>query len=56
MQKRAGHVLRLATPLKALAQRFALLLLFGASFGLMLIGKMDAVIVERARVEVAILL
>ena len=40
MSKRAGHVLRLATPLKAWAQRFALFLL------------VDTVLIERARVAV----
>ncbi|MEX0921864.1 MAG: rod shape-determining protein MreC [Rhodovibrionaceae bacterium] len=52
MSKRAGHVLRLATPLKAWAQRFALFLLVGATFGLMMLGKADTLLIERARVAV----
>ena len=52
MSKRAGNVLRLATPLKAWAQRFALFLLVGATFGLMMLGKADTVLIERARIAV----
>lgn len=52
MNKRAGHVLRLATPLRAWAQRFALFLLVGATFGVMMLGKADTVLIERARVAV----
>lgn len=52
MKQRPGAVVRLATPLKAWAQRFAVLLLIGATFFLMLMGKVDTVVVERARVAV----
>lgn len=52
MQKRAGTVVRLASPLKALAQRFGFLLLVAATFGLMLLGKADTLLVERLRVAV----
>lgn len=52
MNKRAGSVLRLATPLKAWAQRFAFGLLIGAAFGLMILGKTDSQIVERLRSQV----
>jgi rod shape-determining protein MreC len=46
-------VLRLATPLKAWAQRFAFILFTGAAFGLMVLGKADTVLVERARMALA---
>jgi rod shape-determining protein MreC len=45
-------VVRIATPLKAWAQRFAVFLLIGATFSLMLLGKVDTVVVERARIAV----
>ncbi|SME91275.1 rod shape-determining protein MreC [Tistlia consotensis] len=53
MNKRTGKVVRLATPLKAWTQRFAFLLLVGAAFGLMLLGKIDTVLIERARTQLA---
>lgn len=53
MQKRAGTVVRLASPLKALAQRFGFLLLVAATFGVMLLGKADTLLVERLRISVA---
>ncbi|MEX0758904.1 MAG: rod shape-determining protein MreC [Tistlia sp.] len=53
MNKRTGKVARLATPLKAWTQRFAFLLLIAAAFGLMLLGKADTLIVERARIQLA---
>lgn len=53
MNKRTGKVARLATPLKAWSQRFAFLLLIGAAFGLMLLGKADTLLVERARMQLA---
>ena len=53
MSKRTGKVARLATPLKAWTQRFAFLLLIGAAFGLMLLGKADTLLVERARMQIA---
>ena len=43
---------KIATPVKAWAQRFAVLLLISASFGLMLLGKADVAVVERARTAV----
>ncbi len=52
MKHRAGSVLRLATPLKVLAQRFAFLVLVAATFGLMMLGKADVVLVERLRTTV----
>lgn len=53
MSKRTGKVARLATPLKAWTQRFAFLLLIGTAFGLMLLGKADTLLVERARMQLA---
>lgn len=53
MRKRAGSFARLATPLKAWAQRFALLFLIGAAFTLMMLGRTESLVVERARVSVA---
>lgn len=53
MNKRTGKVARLATPLKAWTQRFAFLLLVGAAFGLMLLGKVDTMLIERARTQLA---
>jgi len=44
--------MRLATPLKAWAQRFLFLLLAGAAFALMLLGKADIAIIDRARTAV----
>lgn len=44
--------MRLATPVKAWAQRFLFLLLAAAAFGLMLLGKADIAIIERARTAV----
>lgn len=49
MAKRPGTVMRLATPLKAWAQRFVFLLLAAAAFALMLLGKADIAIIDRAR-------
>ncbi len=51
MNKRTGKVVRLATPLKAWTQRFAFLLLVGAALGLMLLGKADTLLIERARTQ-----
>lgn len=49
MKGRGEATFRFAAPLKAAMQRFALLFLILASFGLMLLGKADTVLVERAR-------
>ena len=53
MNRRAGSVLRLATPVKAWSQRFALLLLISGAVGLMILGKADVIMVERARTALA---
>ena len=50
--KRPGPVLRLASPLKVLAQRFTFLVLVGAAVGLMVLGKAEAPLIERARTAV----
>ncbi|MDR3437661.1 rod shape-determining protein MreC [Telmatospirillum sp.] len=52
MKQHSGALGRLAT-LRQLAQRFAFLALAMASFGLMLLGKADTVLVERMRVAVS---
>jgi rod shape-determining protein MreC len=46
---RGGSVLRLASA-KALLHRFTFVLLFGAAIALMILGKADTAVVERARV------
>lgn len=48
MRQPTGQISRFGT-LKTLLQRFAFLSLIGATFALMLIGKADTVLVERAR-------
>jgi len=52
VRRPGGTLLTLATPIRAWAQRFAFLLLVGAAFTLMLIGKADTVFVERARTAI----
>lgn len=52
MDTRPSTLLRIAQPLRSLVQRFTYLGLVVAAFGLMLIGKIDAVIVDRVRAEV----
>jgi rod shape-determining protein MreC len=49
VKKPAGSEIRVASPVKAWASRFALLLLVGAAFGLMLIGRTNTFIVEETR-------
>jgi rod shape-determining protein MreC len=52
LKHRAGTVIRLAVPLRALTQRFAFLFLILAAFGLMLLGKAENVMMERLRAGV----
>jgi len=52
MDQRPSTILRIPQPLKSLVQRFTYLGLIVAAFGLMLIGKIDAVIVDQVRGEV----
>jgi rod shape-determining protein MreC len=53
LNNRLGTVSRLATPIKAWFQRFALLFLVTVAAVITLLGKTDFVLVERARVLVA---
>ena len=50
--QRKGSVTRLATPIKALAQRSAFLLLVALSFALMMIGKADVLVIDRIKAAV----
>lgn len=52
MIKPTGSEIRVASPLKAWASRFALLLLIGAAFGLMLIGRTNTLLVEDTRTAI----
>jgi rod shape-determining protein MreC len=52
LSDRPGYVFRITAPLKSLAQRFAYLLLLGSAVGIMLAGKADPLIFERARMVV----
>lgn len=52
MRESPRTVNRLAQPIKTLAQRFAYLGLVGMAFALMMLGKVDTVLVERARTHV----
>lgn len=52
LRPREGSVLRFATPLKVVAQRFAFLLLLGGAIGMIILGKADTVLVERARTQI----
>jgi len=49
VKKSVGQTLHAAAPVRAWAQRFAFLFLVIAAFALMLLGKADTVLVERAR-------
>lgn len=49
MKKSVGQALHVAAPVRAWAQRFAFLFLVVAAFALMLLGKADTLLVERAR-------
>lgn len=52
MAKRPGSFSSVAQPVRSLWSRFAFATLIAAAFGLMLLGKADVVMVERARVVV----
>ena len=52
MKFRAGSVLRLAVPFRALTQRFAFLFLLLAAFGLMMLDKAETLMIERVRTSV----
>ena len=49
MNAPGGRFLRLAVPVRILVQRFAFVLLIAAAFGLMILGKADALLVDRLR-------
>lgn len=51
-QQRAGSAVRVAQPLRTLAQRFTFILLIAAAIGVMLAGRTDPRIFEDARVAV----
>jgi rod shape-determining protein MreC len=51
--RRPGVIARIAAPLRGMGQRFILISLVIAGFGFMLLGKSDAVFVERMRATVA---
>lgn len=50
--QRSSSILRIAAPLKSLVQRFTYLGLIGLAFSMMLLGKIDAVLVDQVRAEV----
>ncbi len=52
MNKRAGSVLRLATPVRALSQRFALFFLICVAIALMMLAKNESIVIEKARAAV----
>ena len=52
MEERPSTFLRIAAPLRGFVQRFTYLGLILAAFGLMLVGKVDTVLVDRARTHV----
>ncbi len=53
MKPRGGSILRYAAPLKAVAQRFAFLLLVAGAAGVIILGKADTLVIERLRVTVS---
>jgi rod shape-determining protein MreC len=52
MEFRPSALLRVAAPLRSLAQRFMYVGLIVLSFGLMLVGKIDVVLIDHLRAEV----
>jgi len=52
MEFRPSTLLRVAAPLRSLAQRFMYVSLIVLSFGLMLVGKIDVVLIDHLRAEV----
>ena len=49
MKEKPGSVVRVAAPMRSLAQRFAFLLLLGTAVGLLIIGRTDPKIFEETR-------
>jgi rod shape-determining protein MreC len=52
MARNQRPVMRIASPIRAWAHRFTYVLLVGGAFALMMLGKTDAVLVERLRTHV----
>ena len=52
MEPRSNAIIRIATPLKNLVQRFMYLGLVFAAFGLMLLGKFETVSIDKMRLEI----
>ena len=52
MQERPRSIYRIAAPIKSLAQRFLYMGFVLGAFSLMLLGKVDAVLMERFRAQV----
>ncbi|MDZ4735954.1 MAG: rod shape-determining protein MreC [Rhodospirillaceae bacterium] len=52
MARNPRNVMRIASPVRAWTQRFTYVLLVGGAFALMMLGKTDAVLVERLRTHV----
>ena len=52
MEYRPSALLRIAAPLKSLVQRFMYLGLIGVSASLMLVGKIDAVLIDHLRAQI----
>jgi rod shape-determining protein MreC len=52
MARNPRPIMRIASPVRAWAHRFTYVLLVGGAFALMLLGKTDAVLVERLRTTV----
>jgi rod shape-determining protein MreC len=53
VKTRGSSVVRLATPIRAWTQRFALALMLCTAFGLMLLSRSDTAAVERLRIAIA---
>jgi rod shape-determining protein MreC len=53
MKPRGGSIMRYAAPVRAAAHRFAFLVLLALAVGLVVLGKADAILVERLRTTVA---
>lgn len=53
MNRRVSSAVRLATPVRAWTQRFALLFLVGVAVALMLLDKADSLLIERARTSLS---
>ena len=52
MRQRPEHILRITAPLRGLAHRFAYVFLLAAALGILLLGRADPLVFERARMTV----